>query len=330
MLPETFIADSLDDLMIAVYPKILENGLRISSTKKESREIIGATLVLTNPRARLSFSEDRSALYSCLGDLFWYLAGSNKLAHIRHYIPRFYDEASDDGLTLRGAYGPRIFSGSAAVSDNQFFRIAKLLREKENSRQMVISIFNESDTREKTNDVPCTCLFQFFKREGRLDMIVYMRSNDAFRGIPHDVFCFTMIQEIMARCIGVEIGNYIHKVGSLHIYEKEVERAKQYLSEGFQKLSSMPPMPIGDQWNWLPTVLNYEERIRLSKDVIEAPNTLPEYWREIIKFLAAYQQMRLRKFDIVQSLIKSISTDDYRNILNEKILKKLQDTGHAK
>ena len=41
-------------------------------------------------------------------------------------------------------------------------------------------------------------------RSGQMDMITYMRSNDVFLGLPHDIFAFTMIQEIMARTLSVE------------------------------------------------------------------------------------------------------------------------------
>ena len=37
-------------------------------------------------------------------------------------------------------------------------------------------------------------------------LVVHMRSNDVFMGFPHDVFAFTMIQEILANDLGVKLG----------------------------------------------------------------------------------------------------------------------------
>lgn len=37
-----------------------------------------------------------------------------------------------------------------------------------------------------------------------------MRSNDAYLGFPHDVFFFTMIQELVARSLGIRVGDYHH------------------------------------------------------------------------------------------------------------------------
>ena len=54
------------------------------------------------------------------------------------------------------------------------------------------------------------------------------------RGPDHDVFAFTMLQEIMARSLGVEVGTYKHAVGSLHLYEDDRQKAQQFDSRGLQ------------------------------------------------------------------------------------------------
>src|SRR5207247_7673262 len=96
-------------------------------------------------------------------------------------------------------------------------------------------------------DIPCTCTLQFMIRKDRLYLFTNMRSNDAFLGMAHDIFCFTMLQEIVARDLSIDIGTYKHSVGSFHLYETSVNSAKGYLSEGWQPTdTAMPPMPIGD------------------------------------------------------------------------------------
>ena len=59
-------------------------------------------------------------------------------------------------------------------------------------------------------DVACASSLQFLLRDGRLDALLHMRSNDAFWGLPYDVFLFTMLQELMAAELGVELGTYYH------------------------------------------------------------------------------------------------------------------------
>ena len=74
-----------------------------------------------------------------------------------------------------------------------------------------------------------------------------MRSNDVIKGLPHDIFCFTMLQEMVARMISVDLGIYKHCVGSLHLYDTDKSKAKSFMREGWQSTkSAMPPMPDGD------------------------------------------------------------------------------------
>lgn len=118
-----------------------------------------------------------------------------------------------------------------------------------------------------------------------------MRSNDAYVGLPHDVFCFTMLQEIIARDLGVEPGPYKHLVGSLHIYETNVAAARQYLSEGWQSTQEpMPPMPLGDPWLGISVLLKAERQIRtgMGLDDVNLDGVDP-YWADLVRLLQVYR-----------------------------------------
>ena len=116
---------SLDDLLSETVKALRCSTLEVEPTKGATRELIGVTLELSNPRSRLSVTESRGLVFSCLGEFLWYVSGSNALDHIKYYLSR-YGEFSDDGETLHGAYGPRLFGGS----DNQVATVVKLLRRK--------------------------------------------------------------------------------------------------------------------------------------------------------------------------------------------------------
>ena len=234
-------AETLDDLLRVVFETIIAKGGTVTATKGRNKELFGVLLNLSNPRARLSLTETKGTIFSCLGEFLWYLSGSNDLQFIKYYIPT-YDKFSDDGKTLSGAYGPRLFNLWSA--NNQFETIVNILKKKPSSRQAVIQIFNASDLLKNSKDVPCTCALQFTIRNNQLQMLTTMRSNDAFLGLPHDIFAFTMLQEILAKELGVGLGDYKHSVGSLHLYGENLQKAKQYLDEGWQStLSPMPEMP---------------------------------------------------------------------------------------
>src|SRR4051812_20038072 len=89
-----FAATTLDDLLRSSIEKILAHGRKIVPSKGPARELAGVLLKLANPRARLSRTEKKGTVFSCLGELLWYLAGSNRLDFIKYYVPR-YEEFSD-------------------------------------------------------------------------------------------------------------------------------------------------------------------------------------------------------------------------------------------
>jgi thymidylate synthase len=89
-----------------------------------------------------------------------------------------------------------------------------------------VTIWNpERDMLEKKRDYPCTILHQFRIRRNRLNMSVYMRSNDVWLGAAYDFFQFTRVQIAIASILGIEPGSYSHHVGSLHIYEENYDAA---------------------------------------------------------------------------------------------------------
>jgi thymidylate synthase len=83
---------------------------------------------------------------------------------------------------------------------------------------------------------------QFFIRDNRLHGLAYMRSNDAILGLPYDIFLFTMLQETMAATLVVELGEYHHYAGSLHLYSHHHTMAKEIVRNRVESEFEMPPM----------------------------------------------------------------------------------------
>jgi thymidylate synthase len=281
-----FEAETLDDAMAVIFREILENGDTARPTKGANREITGILLEVTNPRARLSLTETRSRLFSAIGEFCWYLAGASDLEFIEYYLSRYADFAEDG--TIFGAYGPRLFHWR---NTNQLKNVTRILREGPDSRRAVIQLFDAEDIIVRHKDVPCTCTLQFLVRGDRLNLVTYMRSNDAFIGLPHDFFCFTMLQEIVARELGIELGTYKHMVGSLHIYEHDLIKAEQFINEGFQSTEvRMPPMPVGDPWAGVSFLLAAEGQIRMTgRWDDDKLNETDPYWVDLVRLLQVFR-----------------------------------------
>src|SRR5262249_5641171 len=118
-----------------------------------------------------------------------------------------------------------------------------------------------------------------------LHMMTSMRSNDVYFGLPHDVFAFTFLQEIVARTLSLELGAYHHSVGSLHVYESMVPHARQFLAEGWQSRIAMPDMPSGDPWRSLAWLIQREADIRSGTHCIINAPSIDGYWQDLARLL---------------------------------------------
>jgi thymidylate synthase len=107
------------------------------------------------------------------------------------------------------------------------FVIEDLKRNKE-SRRAVISIRdNEIDSRNK--DAACMQSIQFFIRDNKLDCMVLFRSNDLPEAFFFNAFALIVLQEKIAKELGVETGTYAHRSNSMHCYEKDFPLLANYV-----------------------------------------------------------------------------------------------------
>lgn len=183
-------------------------------------EFLDAVMCVTDPTRNIVSSPIRNMpMRYAVGELAWYLSGSNKVKDIAQYAKKWAD-ISDDGETNNSAYGYRIFH---KFGFDQWEYVKSLIRKDPNTRQAVIHIKDASDT--PTKDTPCTVYLQFFLRNNKLNLSVHMRSNDIWMGVPYDMFSFCFLQVKMAMELGVEVGSYTHYAGSLHMYQRDYTSA---------------------------------------------------------------------------------------------------------
>ncbi|MEI2387367.1 thymidylate synthase [Breoghania sp. JC706] len=249
-------------------------------------EVLGFSAVLHNPLARVCFSPlRRQNIVFNYAEALWYLSGRNDLAFIERYAPRM-KRYSADGKTLPGTgYGRKLLAFGPDRID-QIERVIDILgNDDPDSKRAFLQIFDANEDLYRRNiDVSCTLGLQLLLRDGALHMVAFMRANDAYIGFLSDVFSFTLIQEYIARRLGVCVGRYYHHVGSIHIYEPDLERARALAAEqrrapgiGYPEMPATSPETIED-------VLCAEGEIRKGNldldDVLRF--SVPAYWRDIL------------------------------------------------
>lgn len=310
----------LDHILRQIYAHLIKSTDTFEATKGAGHDLLAATVVLDNPRARLSASVSRGNIVSALGEFCWYLSGSNEIEFMRYYLSRY--PPIDAVGKIDEAYGHRLRGTDVLTGrvHDQFLRVIEKLRTNKDSRKACISILEASDLSPQKQEVPCTVALQFIRRRERIHMTSMMRSNDAYLGFIHDVFCFTMIQELVARSLEVKVGKYHHFATSLHLYEKDLPNAKLYLEEGYQEPSfAMPNMPSGCQLRNLEKFLQIEQEIKAEVITMAEDIKLPTYWKDLALILLQFADQKFKRgTDKRQTTLSGISSEFYQRFFVEK------------
>ncbi len=310
-----FSEASADDLMREAIGAVLRDGEKIAPSRGAARELAPVVLELTNPLARLSRSEARGRVFSALAETLWYLSRSNDRDFIGYYID--YYKQRGETTTVWGGYGNRLFDFDGVDQVNY---VVTKLRSNPFSRQAVIQLFDHRDFAGPADDVPCTCTLQFLVRSGALQAITYMRSNDAHLGLPHDIFAFTFLQELVARSVEVPVGRYVHVVGSFHLYEKDLGAAEQFLAEGWQANTTMPEMPQGDPWGSVNALLEIENAIRTGElDPMDLEFKGHDYWADLALLVAIFTLWKSGRYAEVEELRTRLSSEIYQVYIGDKL-----------
>lgn len=193
----------------------------VSPRGMKCSEILAAGYAVPMP-AYLDLEARHVNISFMFAEAAWILSGRNDLAYIKQYLPG-YAEFSDDGVFMKGAYGPK-------VADQLPYIVQTLIEDSE-SRQAVLTIWRERPGPSK--DIPCTIAMQFLIRNGQLHAFVTMRSQDVVLGYTYDIFTFSMISKaiqlmLQSQGIETELGMLHMNVGSLHLYDSYSERAERW------------------------------------------------------------------------------------------------------
>lgn len=285
----------LDEILRKLYGELSKSTDTFEASKGKGQDLLGQKVVLKDPRARISATATRGMLISALAEFCWYMSGSADLDFIRFYLKDY--PPKDATGSLKEAYGPRLIgTGEFGYDIDQISRVIEKLRKKPDTRRAAITILESSDLEPSQKEAPCTVGLQFIRRRERLHLVAMMRSNDAYLGFPHDVFCFTMIQELVARSLGIKVGDYHHFATSLHLYENDQDSVAAYLGEGFQSpVFAMPKMPPGCQMKNLSAFLEVERAIRKGEITNADQISLPKYWRDLSLVLLRCADSRYKR-----------------------------------
>jgi thymidylate synthase len=207
--------------------EILRRGDRLVVRGSSTLEVRSFTFTIERPVERcIILPNRRNNVFATVAETVWVLAGRDDLAYLSHYLPRAGD-FSDDGLTWRAAYGPRLRDWNGV---DQLHECAVLLGEEPSTRRAVMSIFDPARDFVDSKDIPCNNWIHWLVRDGRLHMDIALRSSDVVWGLSGiNMFEWSVLHEVLAHWLGVGVGDASYFISSLHLYDRHEERARSIL-----------------------------------------------------------------------------------------------------
>jgi len=175
-------------------------------------------------------------LRSLVYELLWFLAGSTDNRWLQDRGVSIWDEWADADGALGPIYGHqwRSWVGLDGTTIDQISQLVTTIRTNPDSRRLLVSAWNpaqlpleglspqENVARGRMALAPCHCLFQFYVQNGRLSCQLYQRSADLFLGVPFNIASYSLLTHMIAHQCGLEVGEFVHSFGDLHLYRNHL------------------------------------------------------------------------------------------------------------
>jgi len=208
-------------------------------------------------------------LKSIIHELLWFIKGDTNIAYLvknnvriwnewpyvaftkhpdyqgetmKEYIERI--KTDKDFAKKHGNLGPvyghqwRHFDGGGEDFVDQLKLVIEQIKENPNSRRLIVSAWNPLMI-DKMALPPCHMMFHFYVNNGRLSMLMYQRSGDAFLGVPFNIASYSLLLMMVAQVTNLRVGEFIHTVGDAHIYKNHLDQVKEQLSREPRDLPTM-------------------------------------------------------------------------------------------
>lgn len=211
-----------------LYNYVLDNGQITSPRGRRTVELLDVTYSM-NQALHFDARPTRDvSLNYIFREFLWFCQANRFDVRMQDYAPIWKTCIQPDG-GINSNYGQYLFKGGW---DSPFCLALRHLVEDQDSRRCWIPIFqSQHQTEDIHGDYPCTTGMGFRIRNGSLEMVVHMRSQDMWWGAANDEPVCYLIQ-LMAQAylqtfgMNVFIGDIVHKIDSLHFYERHWEQAQ--------------------------------------------------------------------------------------------------------
>jgi thymidylate synthase len=236
---------------LSLVKHIIDNGCdKADRTDTGTRSIFGHQLRFNLAEGFPMVTTKKLHLKSIIHELLWFLQGDTNIAYLKEHNVKIWDEWADENGNLGPVYGKqwRSWEGANGVEVDQVKDVIYQLKNNPDSRRIIISAWNVADL-PKMKLMPCHCLFQFYTSapdangKRKLSCQLYQRSADVFLGVPFNIASYALLTMMIAQVCDMELGDFVHSFGDVHLYSNHFEQANLQLSRTTFPLPQMKINP---------------------------------------------------------------------------------------
>ena len=181
---------------------------------------------------------------SVVNELIWFLSGDTNTQWLRENGVSIWDEWATDAGDLGPLYGAQWVNWPTrdGGSINQIDYVVDCLRNRPESRRILFHAWNveylpdESISPQENVEQgrmalpPCHLLYQFYVADGKLSAMLYIRSSDAFLGLPFNIASVALLVHMLAQQVDLVPGEVIVTMGDCHLYSNHWEQVATQLA----------------------------------------------------------------------------------------------------
>jgi thymidylate synthase len=234
---------------------ILENGTqKTDRTGTGTKSVFGYQMRFDLNEGFPMVTTKKVHLKSIIYELLWFLKGDTNIKYLTENGVRIWNEWADENGDLGPVYGHQWRNWNSEGID-QIKELINTLKTNPDSRRMLVSAWNPSvmpDTSKPFSEnvangkaalPPCHAFFQFYVADNKLSCQLYQRSADVFLGVPFNIASYALLTMMVAQVCDLEVGDFVHTFGDVHIYSNHQEQVDLQLSRDFRPLPTMKINP---------------------------------------------------------------------------------------
>lgn len=183
----------------------------------------------------------RSSWKAIVVELLWFLSGSSRVEDLHRHGVHIWDQWATKEICDRYSlpegdlgpiYGPqwRAYRAWDGRSIDQVTRLIEEIKVFPDSKRMMVDSWNPADV-DRVMVAPCHGTpWKCIVAEGELNLLMVQRSCDLLVGVPFNIASYSLLFLMLAQVTGLKPGEFIHFLMDIHIYDNQVDGAREQLT----------------------------------------------------------------------------------------------------